>query len=260
MAKIRIDQLLVKKGLVDSRETAQRLVMAQKVLLGNTPAAKSSQLVDEQTDIRLIENLKYVSRGGFKLEYALDQFGIDVREKTVVDIGASTGGFTDCLLQRDAKTIYAVDVGYGQLAWKLRNDPRVVVIERTNARFLTKDLFKESIDLTVIDVSFIGSIKILEPLSTITAEVVLLLKPQFEAGPEHVPKGGVIRDHEIHRRVLLEFYRQLPSWKVCGLLNSPIAGSSGNREFLVHLRTDSSAEEAALDESKYLKKVEELLP
>jgi len=257
MPKLRIDQLLVKRGLVESRETAQRLILAKKVLVENLPVTKSSQMVSESAEVRLVENLKYVSRGGLKLEYALDQFGIDVTAKIVVDIGASTGGFTDCLLQRGAGKVYVVDVGYGQLAWKLRNDPRIIILERTNARFLTQDMFPDPIDLAVIDVSFIGSSKILEPLTAITKEVVLLLKPQFEAGPQDVPKGGVIRDPKIHRQVLAQFYQQLETLKVYGLVESPISGSSGNREFLVHLRTDST--EAELEESQYLNKVEELL-
>jgi 23S rRNA (cytidine1920-2'-O)/16S rRNA (cytidine1409-2'-O)-methyltransferase len=170
-----------------------------------------------------------------KLEAALDAFKIDVAEKVVIDIGASTGGFTDCLLQRAARKVYCVDVGYGQLSWKLRHDPRVVVMERTNARTLTKEKFAESIDLAVIDVSFISAYKILDPLSKITEEAILLLKPQFEAGPDDVPKGGVIRDRATHEKVLRTFYNQITPWRIHGLIESPILGGSGNKEFLVHL-------------------------
>jgi len=232
--------------------------MAKKVLLQNAPASKPGQMVDEQSDVQVVEPPKYVSRGGLKLESALDQFNIEVENKTVADIGASTGGFTDCLLQRGARKVYAVDVGYGQLAWKLRNDPRVVVMEKTNARFLTPQQFPETIDLAVMDVSFIGSNKILEPLREITTEAVLLFKPQFEAGPDDVPKGGVIRDAEVHRRALLDFYHELSTWRICGLMASPIAGSTGNREFLVHLKTNAS-QSSHLEEDEYVQRLEELL-
>jgi len=234
--KIRIDQLLVKRGLLESRETAQRLILARKILVNGLPAEKASQNVAENASIEVIEGLKYVSRGGLKLEAALDAFAVDIKDRIALDIGASTGGFTDCLLQRGAKRVYAVDVGYGQLAWKLREDPRVKVIERTNARYLTVDQFADPIDIAVVDVSFISVLKILHPLINITQEAIILLKPQFEAGPDDVPRGGVIRDPAIHRKVLTDFYRNLESWKVAGVIESPIAGASGNHEFLVHLR------------------------
>ena len=238
-AKQRLDQLLVKRGLVDSRETAQRLILAGQVTIGTVPASKAGQLVAEDADLRVLQPLQYVSRGGLKLESALDIFDVDVTGKVVLDIGASTGGFTDCLLQRNARKVYCIDVGYGQLAWKLRHDDRVKVMERTNARHLTKDAFPESIDLAVMDVSFIGAHKILSPLAQITAEVVLLLKPQFEAGPEDVPRGGIIRDPAVHSRVLLDFFDGLDSWNVQGLIESPLLGGSGNKEFLVHLNRES---------------------
>jgi 23S rRNA (cytidine1920-2'-O)/16S rRNA (cytidine1409-2'-O)-methyltransferase len=253
--KIRIDQLLVKRGLLESRETAQRLILARKILVNGLPAEKASQNVAEDASIEVIEGLKYVSRGGLKLEAALDAFGIDVKDRIAIDIGASTGGFTDCLLQRGAKRIYAVDVGYGQLAWKLREDKRVNVIERTNARYLTVEQFTDPIDIAVIDVSFISALKILEPLSNITSETVVLLKPQFEAGPDDVPRGGVIRDPAVHRKVLRTFWEKLQNWKVRGVIESPIQGASGNREFLVHLKGSNSE---GLSEEQFEKRIEEL--
>lgn len=256
---MRIDLLLVQRGLVETRETAQRLILAKKVKLGDSFAIKAGQLVPEDAEIQVLEGLKYVSRGGFKLEKALDEFRIDVRGKVVADIGASTGGFADCLLQRGAAKIFAVDVGYGQLSWRLREDKRVVVMERMNARHLTRNDFPDSIDLAVIDVSFIGASKILEPLANITNEAVLLLKPQFEAGPDDVPKGGVIRDPKVHRKVLTTFFEDLTQWKAAGLVESPIEGSSGNREFLVHLKLNPDME-SALTEELLRKRIEELAP
>jgi len=254
MKKTRIDQLLVRRELVPSREVAQRLILAGKVRAGEKLITKPGQLVPEAENIQLLEDLKYVSRGGYKLEHALDQFGVKVEKRIILDVGASTGGFTDCLLQRGAGHVYAVDVGYGQLSWKLRQDPRVTVFERVNARYLEKRMFYEEIDLAVMDVSFIGAQKILKPLLSITSEIILLLKPQFEAGPEDVPRGGIIRDSSVHRKVLLSFYRHLEPWKIQGLIDSPILGSSGNREFLVHLRKNHG-----WNESYYLQKVEELV-
>jgi 23S rRNA (cytidine1920-2'-O)/16S rRNA (cytidine1409-2'-O)-methyltransferase len=253
--KTRIDQLLVKRGLLESRETAQRLILARKILVNGLPVEKASQNVAEDASIEVIEGLKYVSRGGLKLEAALDGFEIDVKDRTAIDIGASTGGFTDCLLQRGAKHVYAVDVGYGQLAWKLREDPRVKVIERTNARYLTVDQFADPIDIAVIDVSFISVLKILEPLINITQEAIILLKPQFEAGPVDVPRGGVIRDPAVHRKVLTGFYRNLQNWKVAGIIASPIQGASGNREFLVHLREKDFV---GVSEKEFQNRIEEL--
>ncbi len=253
--KQRLDQLLVKLGLVESRETAQKLILAGQVMVGQTPASKAGQLVAENADVRVLEPLKYVSRGGLKLDAALDAFQVDVTDRIALDIGASTGGFTDCLLQRGVRKVYCVDVGYGQLAWKLRHDPRVKVMERTNARYLTKEVFSESIDFAVMDVSFIGAHKILEPLSAITNEVILLFKPQFEAGPADVPKGGIIRDSAVHSRVLLEFFHRIQPWQIHGLIESPLLGGSGNKEFLVHLR-----KEPGWNEQEFSKRVRELIP
>jgi len=242
--------------MVDSRETAQRLILAGKVLVGEVPARKPSQLVGENEPVQITESLKYVSRGGLKLEKALQEFHIEVRNKMVLDVGASTGGFTDCLLQNGAQKVFAIDVGYGQLAWKLMQDPRVAVIDRVNARFLRKEMISESIDMAVVDVSFISAHLILAALLAITGEVILLLKPQFEAGKRDVPKGGVIRNPETHRMVLHDFFGKLRDWHVYGLTDSPIEGGSGNREFLVHLKRDASR---AWDEGRYQKRVEELI-
>jgi 23S rRNA (cytidine1920-2'-O)/16S rRNA (cytidine1409-2'-O)-methyltransferase len=259
MTKMRADQLLVKKGLVNSRETARRLILAGKVLAGTARVMKAGQLLDEAQDMRVVQEMKYVSRGGYKLEHALKHFDVDVAGKVILDVGASTGGFTDCLLQYGAQKIYALDVGYGQIAWKLRQDPRVIVLERMNARHLSLKLFSDTIDLAVVDVSFIGSSKILDALIDITNEVLLLLKPQFEAGPQDVPKGGVIKDVEVHRRVLLEFYRDIREWKIFNLAASPISGADGNLEFLVHLKSTRLETSKSWDEQRYTNQVEELL-
>jgi 23S rRNA (cytidine1920-2'-O)/16S rRNA (cytidine1409-2'-O)-methyltransferase len=255
MAKVRIDQLLVKRGLVESREMAQRLILARKILVNGFPPEKASQQYPEDAQLEVVEGMKYVSRGGLKLEKALDEFGIDVSGKITADIGASTGGFTDCMLQRGAQRVYAVDVGYGQLSWKLREDPRVIIMERTNARYLTPENFPEPIQFAAIDVSFIGAAKILEPLANITSEAVLLLKPQFEAGPQDVPRGGVIKDPAIHRKVLQEFFTHLEKWEVIGLVESPFPGTTGNREFLVHLKESSSK---GISKEELEKKIQEL--
>jgi 23S rRNA (cytidine1920-2'-O)/16S rRNA (cytidine1409-2'-O)-methyltransferase len=251
--KQRLDQLLVQRGLVESREAAQKLILAGQVMIANVPAAKAGQLIREDAEIRILQGLKYASRGGIKLEAALDAFGVDVSGKVGLDIGASTGGFTDCLLQRNAAKIYCIDVGYGQLAWRLRHDPRVKVMERTNARYLNRQMFPETIDFAVMDVSFIGANKILQPLADITDEVILLLKPQFEAGPKDVPKGGIIRDPATHSRVLMDFFAEGSLWNVKGLIDSPIPGGSGNREFLVHL-----SKEPGWSEKQFVQRVHEL--
>lgn len=253
--KIRVDQLLVKRGLVESRETAQRLILARKILVNGLPAEKASQQVSEDSSMEVLQGLKYVSRGGLKLEAALDAFAIDVSGRIALDIGASTGGFTDCLLQRGAQRVYAVDVGYGQLAWKLRQNSLVTAIERTNARYLTAEQFADPIDIAVVDVSFISALKILEPLINITQEAIILLKPQFEAGPDDVPRGGVIRDTTVHRKVLKDFFEKLQRWKIAGVIASPIEGASGNREFLVHLK---GGDFEGLSEKEFEKRIEEL--
>ena len=242
MAKssVRLDKLLVDKGLAPTRERAQSLVLAAKVLVNGQILTKAGQKVPEDSDIRIIADpVPYVSRGGLKLEHALRTFPIEVSGRSAIDVGASTGGFTDCLLSFGARRVYAVDVGYGQLALKLRNDARVVVLERKNIRYLPEALVPERVQIAAIDTSFI-SLKLVIPavLKFLEAEGVLiaLIKPQFEAGREQASKGGgVIRDVRIHEevcRVLAEFTAGL-GFEVLGIIPSPLLGPKGNREFLM---------------------------
>ncbi len=241
----RLDQELVTRGLCDSREKAKRAVMAGQVRVNGQLARKASDKVRSTDRLALSDPEKYVSRGGYKLEHALDYFGVPVRGLAAIDLGASTGGFTDCLLQRGAARVYAVDVGQGQLAWKLRQDPRVVVMEKTNARELRPGSFPEpfeAADLVVIDCSFISLRKILPPviaLSRTSAKIVALVKPQFEAGKAEADRGsGVIRDPAIHERVLREireFAEALPGVRWVGSTESPVLGPAGNKEFLALL-------------------------
>ncbi len=239
MAKERLDKLLVARGLAESREQAQRLIMAGLVLVSDRPATKPGHKIPTDAAIRVKERPPYVSRGGHKLAAALEAFGIDPEGLVCADLGASTGGFTDVLLQRGAARVYAVDVGYGQLHWRLRNDPRVVVMERTNARYLKS--LPEPVQLVVIDASFISLRLILPAARRILApdgQIIALIKPQFEAGRERVGKGGVVRDERVHRQVLSDIIE----WAVeqgfgpQGLVPSPILGPKGNREFLLWLR------------------------
>lgn len=240
MPKTRIDQLLVSRGLVESRAKAQALIMAGLVFVGERKVAKAGEAVAEDAalDVRGKDH-PWVSRGGLKLEKGLDHFGIDPAGLVAMDVGSSTGGFTDVLLTRGAAKVYAVDVGTNQLAWKLRQDPRVVVLEKTNARHLTAEQIPESIDIIVCDASFIGLAKVLEtPLKFAArhARLVALIKPQFEAGPAEVGKGGVVRDPAIHARVCAEveaWLGALPGWRVLGITESPIKGPEGNIEFLI---------------------------
>lgn len=253
--KQRLDLLLVERQLAESRERARRLIMAGEVLVDEQVSDKPGKTVPVTATIRVRQSLPYVSRGGLKLKAALDAFALDVTGRVAVDVGASTGGFTDCLLQHGAARVYAVDVGYGQLAWSLRTDERVVVLERTNIRHL-EELPPDSdgrpvlADLATIDASFIGlelvlpaTLRLLRPC----AGIIALIKPQFEAGPEGVGKGGVVRDERVHRRVLidtLDFAGQL-ELTVYGLIPSPAIGPAGNIEFLVWLhRQDASANAA----------------
>ena len=235
----RLDQALVERGLCDSRERAKRAVLAGQVRVNGHPANKASDAVKPADDVTLTAAEKYVSRGGHKLEHALNHFALDVAGLTVLDLGASTGGFTDCLLQRGAAQVFGVDVGQGQLAWKLRRDPRVVVMEKTNARHLKPEQFPVPADLAVIDCSFISLKKILPPAIPLIqpgGRIVALIKPQFEAGKEEADKGrGVITDGAIHSRVLAELQEFVTaqaglSWR--GVVESPLLGPAGNKEFL----------------------------
>ena len=241
--KTRLDRLLVERGLASSREQARRLIMAGEVQVSGRVVDKPGRLVPEDAPVEVRRQPRYVSRGGLKLEAALDRFGLDVSGKVAVDVGASTGGFTDCLLQRGAAKVYAVDVGYGQLAWKLRQDPRVIPLERTNIRYLEALPGGELADLAVIDASFIGlrlvlpaTLRLLKP----DGQVIALVKPQFEAGRQDVGRGGVVRDPQVHRRVLEEVaaLAQELGLTVAGLTVSPAPGPAGNVEFLIWLTRD----------------------
>ena len=239
--KQRLDILLTEKGLVQSRPRAKALIMAGKVLVNNFPADKPGLLVSTEDDITIKgEDHPYVSRGGLKLESALKTFHFDVRGFVCMDVGASTGGFTDCLLQHGAECVYAVDVGYGQLAWTLRQDKRVVVIERTNIRYIKPEAISHPIDLITIDVSFI-SLKIVIPsvmnFLKKTGKIIALIKPQFEAGKGKVGKGGVIRDPEIHQEVIDDLKQFFTSVGLTykEIVDSPILGPKGNKEFLAML-------------------------
>ena len=240
---IRVDQALVERGVCDSREKAKRAVMAGQVLVNGQPARKPSDAVKTEDELTLAAPEKFVSRGGHKLEHALTHFHLDVADLTAVDLGASTGGFTDCLLQAGAAQVFAVDVGHGQLAWKLRRDHRIVVMEKTNARHLTPAQMPPPFagaDLAVIDCSFISLRKILPPavaLLRATGKIVALIKPQFEAGKAEADQGaGVITDPAIHERVLREleqFVAEQSFLRWCGVTESPLLGPAGNKEFLV---------------------------
>ncbi|MGE0157149.1 MAG: TlyA family RNA methyltransferase [Geobacter sp.] len=247
-SKLRLDKLMVERGLAPSREKAQALIMAGQVVVGDHAAQKAGQQVAADVEIRIKgELLPYVSRGGLKLEKGLDQFGIDPSGRTAIDVGASTGGFTDCLLQRGAAQVYAVDVGYGQLAWKLREDPRVVVLEKTNIRHLQPDQLDPLPDLAVIDASFISLNLVLPPTLALLkrpAEVVALIKPQFEVGKGAVGKGGIVRDPRLHDEVLSNMERLAAELgaELLGICDSPISGADGNREFLMGLRRGANHE------------------
>jgi 23S rRNA (cytidine1920-2'-O)/16S rRNA (cytidine1409-2'-O)-methyltransferase len=239
MAKRRLDVLLLERGLFDSREKARVAVMAGSVLVDDRPAVKPASIVDEAATLRLMQRPRYVSRGGDKLEHALDVFAIDVGAAVAADIGASTGGFTDCLLQRGAFRAYAVDVGRGQLDTHLRQDPRVIVMEGVNARYLEE--LPEPVHLVTVDVAFISLRRVLPVARRLLrpgADIVALFKPQFEAAKREVGKGGVIKDPQLHAELIGRF----ASWcvnnglRIRGPVASPLLGPAGNREFFFHLR------------------------
>ena len=240
--KIRLDCLLVERGLAETRQRAQALILSGVVLVGDRPAEKAGIPVPADAEIRIRgENNPYVSRGGLKLRGALDAFGLSVEGLVALDVGASTGGFTDCLLQAGAAQVYAVDVGYGQLAWKLREDPRVVSIERTNIRHYDGAGIAEGIDIAVVDASFISLKLIIPPVLKLIrggAVLLVLVKPQFEVGKGEVGKRGVVRDPELHRQVLagIESFCRGLGLTVLGSCESPLTGPAGNREFFICLR------------------------
>lgn len=238
--RIRLDSLLVTKGLVRSRERAKALILEGNVLVNGLKAVKAGEVYDPDAAIEITEQNPYVSRGGIKIEGALQHFRISVEGKTALDAGASTGGFTDCLLRSGARKVYAVDVGYGQLDWKLRNDPRVVVIERTNIRYLTRESVPSPVDIAAIDVSFISLLKVIPRIVRFVksgGELIALIKPQFEAPKKYVQKGGVVKDEAKRRDVVqgvVEEIRNIPL-EVKGLMVSPLAGPKGNIEYFVYL-------------------------
>ena len=236
----RLDVLLVDRGLVESREKGQALILAQQVLVDGKKIDKPGHAVDLESKIEILEQPRYVGRGGLKLEAALDHFGIQTAGKICLDIGSSTGGFTDCLLQRGAARVYAIDAGTGQLDWKLRNDPRVIVREQVNARYLSREEVPEPVDLAVCDVSFISITMILPVLPDLlsnSAEMVILVKPQFELERHQVGKGGIIRDPALHQqacRRVEEAVRRLGFR--AEVIPSPVLGAEGNQEFLLYAR------------------------
>jgi len=239
LTKRRIDSLLVERGLVESRAKAQALIMAGEVVVDGKAVAKSGTMVAEEAVITVVEPPPFVGRGGLKLDYALDWFKLNVSSRVAVDIGASTGGFTDCLLKRGVKRVYAVDVGYGQLDYRLRQDSRVVVMERVNARYPIN--LPEKVDLATIDVSFISVEKVIPSVAQLMktdGNLLVLIKPQFEARRREVGKGGIIKKSELHARVLGRFIAWVikNKFRLGGLVASPILGASGNREFFVLLR------------------------
>ena len=252
MKKIRLDQRVFELGLTESRERAKTTIMSGKVFVDGQRADKPGAQVSEDAKIELHgETLPFVSRGGYKLDKALKVFPVDPEGKICIDCGASTGGFTDVLLQHGARRVYAVDVGYGQLAWKLRQDPRVVNLERMNLRYIGKEQIPEPLDLAVMDVSFI-SIRLILPavqqLLKPDADLICLIKPQFEAGREHVGKKGVVRDRAVHEAVIRQIldFAQAHGLQALGLDYSPIRGPEGNIEYICHVK-NREAPAAALD-------------
>ena len=242
MVKERLDKLLVQRGLVGSRERARAMILAGQVIVDDHRVDKVGLQVAVDAEIRLKgEDIPYVSRGGLKLEKALHEFNLELLNRVALDVGASTGGFTDCLLQHGVRKVFAVDVGYGQLAWKLREDPRVINLERCNIRHLESEQLDEIPDLAVIDASFISLQKVLPrtlELLTIEADVIALIKPQFEVGKTQVGKGGVIKDAALQTQVVekIKLLAEDLNCRVLGLIDSPILGQKGNREFLIHLK------------------------
>ena len=242
--KARVDQSLVARGFFESRERAQRAIMAGEVRVGDRIFAKAAELIEIDAPISVVQPPQFASRGALKLGGALDFFGVEVKGKTALDIGSSTGGFTDCLLQRGAAKLFAVDVGHGQLAWKLRNDPRVTVMEKVNARFLSREDIPEVADLCVIDVSFISLTLILPRAFELIAPegmILALIKPQFELQRKDVGRGGIVREPALHEKAqqkIVKFVEEA-NYHVVGLVPSTITGTDGNQEFFICIRKRS---------------------
>lgn len=243
--KERLDILLFNKGLADSREKAKSIIMTGKVFVNGQREDKPGTKFDIKSEIIVKKNPNpYVSRGGLKLDKAVKEFDLVLEDKICADVGASTGGFTDCMLQNGAKKVYSIDVGYGQFAWKLRQDKRVVCMEKTNVRYVTEDMLDDKVDFVSIDVSFISLTKVLEPVKKLMSnngEMVCLIKPQFEAGREKVGKKGVVRDKAVHEEVILKIMKYVLSigFGIKALSFSPIKGPEGNIEYLLYLTTNS---------------------
>lgn len=254
--KERLDVLLVNRGLAPSREKAKAIIMSGVVFVDGQREDKAGADFDVNVPIEVKGNtLKYVSRGGLKLEKAMANFDVSLADKICMDVGSSTGGFTDCMLQNGAVKVYAVDVGNGQLHWKLRQDERVICMEKTNIRYVTPDQIADKIDFSSIDVSFISLTKVLKPvkdLLTDKGEIVCLVKPQFEAGREKVGKKGVVRDIKVHKEVInmvIDYAREI-GFTICNLDYSPIKGPEGNIEYLLHLSKDAEHETTEIDVDK----------
>ncbi|MGE5404748.1 MAG: TlyA family RNA methyltransferase [Candidatus Saccharibacteria bacterium] len=253
MGNIRLDVAVHERGLAESREKARAIILAGQILVNGQRSDKPGAKVPEDAEITMTgENLRYVSRGGLKLEGAIEAFGLTFTGKVMLDAGASTGGFTDCALQNGAVRVYAVDVGYGQLDWRLRSDPRVVVIERTNIRYSEPEQFPEMMDIATIDVSFISLSLVLPPIYSLMkqgGEVIALVKPQFEAGREQVGKKGVVKDPLIHQEVLLRAMKQAQEigFTVKNACYSPVKGPNGNIEYFLYLVNSEPAAPAAID-------------
>lgn len=254
--KKRLDILVTERGLAESREKAKTLIMAGQVYVDNQKADKPGDTFSEDAQVEVRgKGLQYVSRGGLKLEKAMKQFGLTLTDKICMDVGASTGGFTDCMLQNGARKVYSVDVGYGQLAWSLRTDPRVINLERTNARYLTKEQIPEEIGFFSVDVSFISLTIILpavRPLMAREGQAVCLIKPQFEAGREKVGKKGVVRDQAVHCEVIekIRNFALENGFSVLGLTYSPVKGPEGNIEYLIYLeRSDEPVQAPGVPEA-----------
>lgn len=257
-SKERLDVLIVERHLAESRERAKAYIMAGVVFVNGQREDKPGLKVKRSSTIEVREKMKYVSRGGFKLEKAMASFNLSLSDKVCMDVGASTGGFTDCMLQNGAVKVYSVDVGYGQFAWKLRQDPRVVCMEKTNIRYLTMERLAEKIDFCSIDVSFISLTKVLEPITALLqegAEIVALIKPQFEAGREQVEKHGVVRKAKVHEEVIHQVwnYSKTLGLGIRGLDFSPIKGPEGNIEYLIHLK--KQGEDVLIDQEGIIKKI-----
>ncbi len=240
--KVRIDELLVERELTPTRQKAQALIMAGCVLVEDEPSEKPGTLVDPAVSIRIRgRDHAFVSRGGVKLAHAIESFGCSIDGRICMDVGASTGGFTDCLLQNGAQRVYAIDVGYGQLAWKIAQDERVIVIERTNIRTMDPDKIPDGVELAVIDLSFISLTLVMRTIDVFLeagAEIIALVKPQFEVSRDRVGKGGIVTDPDAHTEAIERVRAEATAigWNCCGMADSPITGAKGNHEFLLHFK------------------------